>query len=118
MFRVIIAGGREFTDYDFLKSKVLYLLQNKNLTEVTIISGHARGTDQLGERFAREFNLHLKIFPANWEEYGKSAGYRRNAEMLKEADAVICFWDGKSSGTKNMIDISQKANIPVKIVRY
>lgn len=118
MFRVIIAGGRDFKDYEFLKNRVLYLLQNKLSTGVTIISGHARGTDQLGEKFAKEFNLHLEIFPADWETYGKSAGYRRNAEMLKNADAVICFWDGKSSGTKNMIDISQKADIPVKIIKY
>ena len=118
MFKVIIAGGRDFNNYNLLKEKCLFLLQNKFTEGVTVISGHARGADMVGEQFAKEFNLNLEIFPADWETNGKSAGYIRNAEMLKHADAVICFWDGKSKGTKHMIDITKKANKPLKVIKY
>ncbi len=117
MFNVIIAGSRNFNDYDLLKSKCLYYLQNK-LSNITIISGIANGADKLGERFAKEYNLSIKQYPADWNKYGKSAGYLRNIEMAENAHAVIVFWDGKSKGTKHMIDISKKYNLLLKIVKY
>lgn len=57
-------------------------------------------------------------FPANWDKHGKSAGHIRNAEMAKYADALVAFWDGKSKGTKGMIDYATRCNLRVKVVRY
>jgi hypothetical protein len=57
-------------------------------------------------------------FPPDWKKYGKSAGYRRNKEMAEVADALVAFWDGKSKGTANMIDLMRKAGKPLKIVYY
>lgn len=97
---------------------------NTNKSNVTIVSGTANGADKLGERFAREFSLNLKRFPANWDKYGKSAGYKRNAQMAKYASdslskkVLIAFWDGKSSGTKHMINLAKERNLEVHIVRY
>lgn len=85
--------------------------------EVEIVSGTARGADQLGEKFAKEKGCNLKQFPADWDAYGKSAGYRRNADMAKYADACVVFWDGVSKGTKHMIDLAEKAELDLKIVR-
>ena len=116
MLKVIIAGGRDFNDYELLKSKCDYYLQNQD--EITIISGHARGADSLGEQYANEKGYNVEIYPADWDKYGKSAGYKRNAEMADVASAAICFWDGKSKGTKHMINLAKNKGIPVKIVRY
>lgn len=120
MFKVIIAGGRDFHDYELLKQKCNYFLQNKILPgyKITIISGHAKGADTLGEKYANERGLILDIKPAEWDKYGKSAGYKRNEEMVKIADAAICFWNGKSKGTKHTIDLCKKKGIPCRIVKY
>jgi hypothetical protein len=102
---VIIAGGRDFSDYDYLRFVMeLYGLDQ----DVCIISGGARGADRLGERFAKENDLPLTIFPADWTTHGKRAGYLRNEQMAQHADMVVAFWDGKSKGTKHMIDIMKK----------
>ena len=113
---VIIAGGRDFNDYGLLQEKCdMFLSQQR---DVTIISGRAKGADKLGERYACKRNLRLRGMPADWETYGKYAGFRRNEEMAKVADALIAFWDGKSKGTKHMIDTMKKLGKPVRIVMY
>jgi len=120
--KVIIAGGREFNDYELLSKKCDKVLKiNNNLSSqknIEIVSGTARGTDRLGERYAVERGYPIKRFPANWDKYGKSAGYRRNEEMAKYADVLIAFWDGESRGTKHMIDLAKKYNLKVGIVHY
>ena len=85
--------------------------------DITIISGNASGADALGERYAREHSLKLEIYPAEWEEYGKSAGPLRNKLMAEKADFVVAFWDGNSRGTKNMIDCAIDQNIPYRIIK-
>jgi hypothetical protein len=123
--RIIIAGSREFNNYAILKHNVIKILLEINPVnniEVEIISGTAKGADQLGEKFAREFNYKIKRFPANWDLYGKSAGYRRNEQMAlytKEDNGVlIAFLDGKSKGTKHMIDLAYKHGLRVFIIKF
>ena len=120
MIKVIIAGTRDFNDYSFLKKNLDYFLQgiNPNNEEIEIVSGNARGADKLGERYAKEHNLPVKLFPANWDKYGKRAGYLRNQEMANYADVLIAFWDEKSKGTKHMIDIAKKQGLTVIVVGY
>ena len=120
MIKVIIAGTRDFNDYAFLKKNVDYFLQgiNPNSEEIEIVSGNARGADKLGERYAKEYNLPVKLFPANWDKYGKRAGYLRNQEMANYSDVLIAFWDEKSKGTKHMIDIAKKQDLTVIVVGY
>ena len=120
MIKVIIAGTRDFNDYAFLKKNVDYFLQgiNPNNEEIEIVSGNARGADKLGERYAKEHNLPVKLFPANWDKYGKRAGNLRNQEMANYADVLIAFWDEKSKGTKHMIDIAKKQGLTVIVVGY
>jgi hypothetical protein len=109
-FKVIVAGSRGFVDYQFLKYKLDKLLINKS--DVCIISGGAKGAD------TKEHDMHLLIFKAGWDRYGKSAGYKRNTLMAKQADACVVFWDGKSKGSKHMIDIAKEFEIPVRVVEY
>ena len=135
--RVIIAGGRSFDDYQKLKTESLKAItsiiknatgQDKTKKElITIISGCANGADKLGERFATECQLNIKAFPANWDRYGRRAGYMRNVEMAEYAigkenneayGALIAFWDGQSKGTKHMIDTAKKMKIETHIINY
>ena len=118
-FRVIIAGTRSFNDYELLRDSCNNLLSEKQRTHtVVVISGTARGADQMGERYARERGFQLRRFPADWEQYGKSAGHIRNAKMADNADALIAFWDGESKGTKNMIDNARRKGLAVRIIQY
>lgn len=107
--KVIIAGGRDFADYAFLKEKADSIL--KNVKSISIVSGGANGADSLGERYAQENEYELIRMPANWDKYGKRAGYLRNEDMAKIADACICFWDGKSRGTGHMIQLAKKYDL-------
>ena len=115
-FKVIIAGGRDFNNYEFLKEKMDIFLKEKE--NIEIVSGTANGADSLGERYAGERGYFLKRFPANWSLYGKRAGYIRNSEMADYADVCVVFWDGKSRGSKHMIDISEEKGMPLRIVNY
>lgn len=118
-YRVIIAGGRDFYNYLILKERCEYYLQSKMRTHnVIIVSGHASGADSLGEKFAIEHNLQCELHPADWKLHGKAAGPIRNAEMAEIANALIAFWDGKSRGTKSMIDIAKRKGLQVAIVVY
>ena len=118
-FRVIIAGTRSFNDYELLRDSCNNLLSEKQRTHtVVVISGTARGADQMGERYARERGFQLRRFPADWEQYGKSAGHIRNAKMAGNADALIAFWDGESRGTKNMIDNARRKGLAVRVIQY
>ena len=126
--RVIIAGSREFNDYYKLATSVLSIMQllkykgyNTSGVNMEIISGTANGADKLGERFAEEFHLKVVKFPANWS-IGRQAGYIRNAEMAKYAKEdnglLIAYWNGKSKGTKHMIDLARKQGLMVEIIEF
>ena len=118
-YKVIIAGGRSFADYELLTTKCDALLKQKSTTlDIVIISGAAKGADSLGERYALERGYAVEHFPADWKKYGRAAGKMRNAQMADIANALIAFWDGKSSGTKNMIDTAMKKKINVSVIRY
>jgi len=129
-------------DYVFVKktlvdiiSKEQYNLEIPN-NELEIVSGNAsKGADWLGEKFAREHNLSLKLFPADWKnmtppviighntygEYNKLAGTNRNKQMsnyIREGNNnIVIAFDAEESktktGTKDMIKISKKAGFKV-----
>lgn len=111
--KTIIAGSREFNDYELVKET---LLQYDDITEV--VSGCAQGADLLGEKFALKHNIPVKRFPANWAAYGRTAGYRRNEQMAYYANRLIAFWDGESKGTKHMIDFARKVGLEVNVVLW
>lgn len=118
IFRVIIAGTRTFSDYELLESHVRYMLSRRSKREVEIVSGGAAGADALGERFARENGYRLRVFPADWEKYGRRAGILRNQQMVDYADALIAFHDGKSRGTAHVIAAAKEAGLRVSVKLY
>jgi hypothetical protein len=114
--KIIIAGSRGFDDYETLCRICDHMLQNQKVVE--IVSGAARGADKLGECYAKDRGYPVRQFFANWDKFGKSAGYIRNEEMARCADALIVFWDGVSKGTKHMIDLAKKYGLKIKIYRF
>jgi len=114
--KIIVAGGREFKDYSRLCKVLDHLLINQ--PDAVIVSGTARGVDQMGEKYAESRNLKVVRYPANWDKYGKRAGYIRNQEMADNADALIAFWDSKSNGTGHMIDVAKKGNLKLRVINY
>jgi hypothetical protein len=113
--KVIIAGSRDITDYAIVELAIANSGIEDEIT--TIVSGTARGVDQLGERYAKEHKKKLAKFPADWDTYGKKAGYLRNTQMAEYSDALIGIWDGASYGTKHMIDIANRAGLYVYVYR-
>lgn len=122
-FYCLVVGSRNFDNYELMRGILDYLLQNKKY--VVIVSGGAKGADSLAERYANEHNYRLKVFPANWDKYGKSAGYKRNEQMHLYISApsdkdrgVVAFWDGSSKGTAHNFELSLKYDNPIKIYNY
>jgi hypothetical protein len=120
---LIIAGTRTFDDYESLKTEVNKFIKTdlhipNPQGSMFIISGYANGPDKMGIRYAQELNIEYRIMKADWNKYGKSAGYVRNREMAKIAKACIVFWDTKSKGTENMIKLAFEYKLNLTIVTY
>lgn len=140
MIRMIIAGGRDFTDYSLMRKSVYEIIDDlkhrddivkmlysgeideKDLIE--FISGEAAGADSLGIRLAEESIWPVTKFPANWKRDGKAAGFKRNVVMGNYAvsdrckGVLVAFWDGKSHGTKHMIDYARHLGMEIYVIRY
>lgn len=114
--RIIIAGGRDFSDYPSLVKTCYTKL--KTFKHYEIVSGGANGADKLGEWFAEQVGRDVTVFPAAWSELGKSAGPLRNAAMSWYSTHLIAFWDGKSTGTQNMIKTAERDGLLTAVIRY
>lgn len=114
--RVLVCGGRTFNDYAFLDKSLSEVLMGRDVLPLTIIQGGARGADWLAADWAERQGVDLEEYPANWDMYGKSAGYIRNAQMLREGkpDLVVAFPGGR--GTDMMCELAAKAG--VEVVRF
>tara|TARA_B110000908_G_C10196109_1_gene422987 strand:- start:1015 stop:1371 length:357 start_codon:yes stop_codon:yes gene_type:complete len=118
MIKLIIAGGRDFTNFSVVENEFMRLFSDVENKDVEIISGLARGADALGVKLADMYELKLHKYPAQWDKYGKSAGYRRNAEMGAVATHLLVFWDQESKGTKHMIDVAVSKKLKLHIITY
>lgn len=112
--RVIVAGGRDYQDYNRVKN-----ILDTSIIEITeVVCGEAAGADGLGRKWAEENKIPVTSFPANWNKYKRKAGFLRNTEMAEYAESLIAFWDGFSKGTNHMIRIARGKNIPVYVFHY
>ena len=109
--RTIIAGSRNLEDYGL----VVEAINKAHWDPSLIISGGAKGIDALGEQWATTNSIPVEVYPADWKQFGRAAGPIRNREMAKNAEALIAIWDGKSKGTKSMIELAQKAGLAVYV---
>lgn len=128
MVGVMVCGSRNITDTAWVESQItnylkeVYYDQEKKFgngdMDFIIIQGLARGVDMIAKSWADRHNLGTWDFPADWEKYGRSAGFRRNVEMVDKCDYCLILWDGESHGTKHDIDLCRSKNKPHKIVIY
>ena len=121
MFVVIVAGSRSFNDLSLMYNKLDYYLQKQD--KVLIVHGGANGADKYAAMYAKDRNIETKVFLPDWNKHGKKAGILRNIEMFEYASkfqnrGCVVFWDGKSKGTKNDIELSEKYNVPLRIVEF
>lgn len=116
MFRVIVAGSRDFIDSGVC-FEVLDKVFSKKMPD-SVVCGKARGADTLGAMWAVKHGVKVDEFPADWNRYGKSAGYLRNAEMADNAEALVAFWDGTSRGTRHMINLAVEHGLQVIVFNY
>lgn len=116
--KIAIVGSRTFNDYNLLKSFIDSKLVSMELSPLCIISGGAKGADSLGERYAEEYHIEKTIFIAEWDKYGKSAGFRRNVDIIKACDVCFAFWDGQSKGTKHDIELCEQMDKLCIVCRY
>lgn len=118
--RLIVCGGVDFCDYDYLKNQLDRLIAYYE--NIRLVSGHARGADTLAERYAAEKSVPIQVFPAEWKKYGKAAGPIRNRAMLEyakeETPVVAAFWNGKSRGTGNMLKQAKAAGAECHIFYF
>lgn len=117
-FQLIVAGGRDFSDTELFLKTMQKVEQELAEYSVSLVSGMAKGADNMGYMFAYEQGITCHKFPADWNKYGKAAGFRRNQEMADFSDGLVAFWDGKSRGTKHMIETMAKQNKWIMVVRY
>jgi len=109
--KVIIAGSRE----GFVARNVFEAIEESKFKITEVVSGGARGVDRDGEYYAKLNNIPIKQFIPDWDKDKKAAGHIRNRQMGDYADALIAVWDGKSLGTKGMIDYMIKLNKPLYV---
>lgn len=110
--KVIIAGSRTICNPFY----VSLAIKNADFPISEVVCGLAHGVDLFGKLWAEVFHVPVKEFPADWTNLGKRAGYVRNTEMAEYADALIAIWDGKSKGTKHMIDIANQKALLTHII--
>ena len=122
--KVLVCGSRSITDTPWVYSQIAKYTQElirsnpTNFNNPVLIEGEARGVDSIAKDYALEHNWSIESYPAEWDKYGKSAGYIRNDIMVKEADFVLVLWDGQSRGTKHDIDLCRRYNKPYVLVIY
>jgi hypothetical protein len=129
--KVIVAGSRHITDYQLVSSVITNTLAKYNIQIAEIVSGCAGGVDSLGEQWALENGIKVEPMPAEWDdltvpnaliktnkwgkEYNARAGFQRNERMAVYGDVLIAIWDGKSRGTKDMIECATKHGLVVLV---
>lgn len=116
--KIAIVGSRTFCDYQRLKDFIDTKCAELGWEPVEVVSGGAKGADALGETYAREKNIPTTIFKPEWGKYGRSAGFKRNKDIIDRCDVCFAFWDGESRGTKHDIDLCKQAGKPCEICLF
>lgn len=111
--RTIIAGSRTIEDY----GRVADAVAESGFVIDQVVSGGARGVDELGERWAEEHGVAVVRYEPQWDEHGRAAGPKRNARMTRNADALVAVWDGRSRGTRDMLRKAHRRGLRIHLAR-
>jgi len=107
--KTIIAGSRTIENYRLVEEAT----KNCGWKPSIVVTGCAKGVDTLGEKWADEHGVIVERFPAEWDKYGKKAGFIRNERMADNAQALILIWDGESKGSAMMLSIAKKKGLKI-----
>lgn len=118
---LLVAGTRNYYDYNEMSAFLDFFHNEFGITQ--IVHGGARGADSLAAKYAKEHNIPTKVFNADWDSMGIMAGMERNKEMHEYISnfkdrMCLCFWDGKSSGTKNNFKLANDYQTPLYVYDY
>ena len=116
--KLAVVGSRSFAD----KALLFDILDRSRHRIQLIVSGGARGADTLAQEWAQARSLPCQVFHPKWQDehgrFDRRAGFKRNVDVIKNADEVLAFWDGQSPGTKHAIELARKQNKVVQIVNF
>lgn len=116
--RLAVIGSRSFEDEGRL-CKILDA--NIEIIEM-IISGGAKGADNLTHEWCKKKGVPILIYYPKWYDetgtFHRGAGFKRNYYIVSAADRILCFWDGASKGTANSLEIAKQLNKPVKLIKF
>lgn len=111
--KIAVIGSRSFRDFVLLEQTL------DSISRISaIVSGGARGADELAVQYALARRIPTKIFQPNWRLHKRGAGHRRNELIIRESDIIIVFWDGKSAGTRHAIQFTKIIGKPIKIIQF
>lgn len=117
--KLIIAGSRSITHPFAVVNAIEHFIGSLEPTSITeIVHGGARGVDTLGQRYAELYNLPVRVFKPDWKGNFMAAGFVRNGEMAEYADQLLAVWDGKSKGTRSMIELMQDLHKPCYVYYF
>jgi len=116
--KLAVVGSRSFAD-----KELLFEILDRNRHRIQlIVSGGARGADALAQEWAQARTVPCQVFHPKWQDehgrFDRRAGFKRNVDVIKNADEVLAFWDGQSPGTKHAIELARKQNKAVQIVNF
>mgnify|MGYP000073329119 CR=1 FL=1 len=114
LLKLAVIGSRSFDNIDLIKEILNEFIYSAQI----VISGGAQGTDNLAHDWANENNIPVKLYLPDWKKFGKAAGIIRNKQIVEDADFCIIFWDGKSKGTKNTIDLCNKLHKKYRLITF
>lgn len=122
--QIVIAGSRKIRNRaDGMNTRadiarIADAVKFSHFTVSSVLSGKAMGPDRAAAAWATQNSIPVNFYPAKWAELGRGAGYARNLEMAKAAEAGIILWDAKSNGAKHMWESLLAAHKPVILIQY
>jgi len=118
--KLAVVGSRDFPEKQIVLdhlARALHTAVLKNM-RIHIITGGAPGVDTWTEHWARRNQIMYTVIPAEWELFGKSAGFKRNPEIWDMADKGLAFWDGESKGTQDSFKLAADRNKQLVVINY
>lgn len=120
-YRILITGSRSWTNAALISKAMADAIINAGALqhETWIVHGDCPiGADNLAHNIAAQWGANVEAHPAEWDEYGKAAGFIRNAEMVNlGADVCLAFIKDNSKGASHTLDLANRAGIPVQVFR-
>ncbi len=107
-----VVGSRHFFGY----ARISKVLDEYRPFITGIVSGGALGVDSIAICYAKEHDIPWVEHLADWNKYGKSAGYRRNKLIVQDADYMVAFPASDSKGTVDSINLARKKGIGVRVI--